>query len=136
MPKNVGLWIDHRKAVLVTLQGKVEEIRLIQSGVEEHTRFHGGTHMKTTHTSQYFPAEDHIDRQFIEKINKFYEVVIAALRGADAVLVMGPGEAKIELEKRIACGRAAVKLAAVETADKMTDRQIATKVRKYFQQRK
>jgi len=136
MPKNVGLWIDHRKAVLVTLEGKAEEIRLIQSGVEQQTRSRGGTHMKTTHTAQYFPAEDHLDRQFIEKLNKYYEAVIAALRSADSVLVFGPGEAKSELEKRIACERAMVRIAAIEIADKMTDRQIADKVRRYYQKQK
>ncbi len=136
MPKNIGLWIDHRKAVLVTLEGKVEEIRLIQSGVEQQTRSRGGAHMKTTHTAQYFPAEDHQDRQFIKKLNKYYEAVIAALRSADSVLVIGPGEAKCELERRIAGGKAPVRIAAIETADKMSERQIADKVRRYYQKRK
>jgi stalled ribosome rescue protein Dom34 len=136
MPKNIGLWIDHRKAVLVTLEGKAEAIRLIQSEVEQQTRSRGGAHMKTTHTAQYFPAEDHLDRQVIEKLNKYYETVITALRGADSVLVLGPGEAKSELEKRIACERAVVRIVAVETADKMTNRQIADHVRRYYQKRR
>lgn len=92
--------------------------------------------MKTTHTAQYFPAEDHLDRQVIEKLNKYYETVITALRGADSVLVLGPGEAKSELEKRIACERAVVRIVAVETADKMTNRQIADHVRRYYQKRR
>ncbi|MEW6405170.1 MAG: hypothetical protein AB1649_25530, partial [Chloroflexota bacterium] len=109
---------------------------LIESDVERQAQARGGSHMKTTHTSQYFPAEDHKDRQFIEQLNRFYETVIAALRNADSVLLFGPGEAKLELEKRIACEKAKVPIAAVESADKMTNRQIADKVRKYYQKRR
>ena len=136
MPKNVGIWIDHRKAVLITLEGKTEDVRLIQSGVDRQAQPHGGTHMKTTHTSQYFPAEDHKDRHILEKLNRFYEAVIAALHSADSVLIFGPGEAKLELEKRMACERAKIPIAAVETVDKMTNRQITDKVRRYYQKRK
>jgi hypothetical protein len=48
-------------------------------------------------------------------------------------LIFGPGEAKGELEKRIIHEKVRVPIVCIETADKLTDRQIATKVRKYFQ---
>jgi len=134
--KNIGLWIDHKKAVMVILEDKVEEIRLIQSNLEEQLQLRGGTHMKTTHTAQYFPAENHKDRQYMEKLNKYYGAVISVLRGADSLLIFGPGEAKFELQKRIAHERVPSPIAAIEPADKMTDRQIAVKVRRFFQEHK
>ena len=45
---------------------------------------------------------------------------------------MGPGEAKLELEKRLAHEELKQSIVGIETVDKMTDRQIAAKVRKYF----
>jgi hypothetical protein len=60
--------------------------------------------------------------------------VIDQLLGAEAVLIFGPGEAKIEFEKRIIHEKVKVPIVAIETADKLTDRQIASKVRSYFQE--
>ena len=42
MGNKVGLWIDHRKAVVVTITDKLEEINSITSGLEKHVRFSGG----------------------------------------------------------------------------------------------
>jgi len=35
MKKSVGLWIDHRKAVVVVVTDKGEEVRQISSSVEK-----------------------------------------------------------------------------------------------------
>ncbi|MFO8240344.1 MAG: hypothetical protein R6T90_05025 [Dissulfuribacterales bacterium] len=48
-------------------------------------------------------------------------------------LIFGPGKAKGELKKRLARDRLGEHIMAVETVDAMTDRQIAAKVREYFQ---
>ena len=133
MSKNFGIWIDHEKAVMVILKEDKEEIKLIQSGVEKRVRFRGGTRMKTTYGAQHFPAEDHKDRQYIEKLKKFYGMVISMLEGGDSVLIFGPGEAKAELERRILHELSGVKVVGIETADKMTDRQIAAKVSRFFE---
>jgi hypothetical protein len=48
------------------------------------------------------------------------------------VLLLGPGEAKGELHKRVVKSKLNARVDAVETADKMTDPQIAAKVRAHF----
>jgi 50S ribosomal subunit-associated GTPase HflX len=48
---------------------------------------------------------------------------------------MGPGEAKHELEKRMTRSRIKNRIAQVENADKLTDRQIMARVRKFFRER-
>lgn len=35
MKRKAGLWIDHRKAVIVFLSGREEEIKVIKSNVEK-----------------------------------------------------------------------------------------------------
>jgi 50S ribosomal subunit-associated GTPase HflX len=47
---------------------------------------------------------------------------------------MGPGEAKFEFEKRLIHERIGQKVAVIEAADKLTERQFAAKVRKYFKE--
>jgi hypothetical protein len=68
-----------------------------------------------------------------EVLNEFYDEVVAMVRGADTIQIFGPGEAKGELEKRLERAGLKERVLAIEAADKMTDRQIAAKVRKRFQ---
>jgi len=42
MKKNVGLWIDHRKAVILVLAERTEEVHKIESNMEKQVRFRGG----------------------------------------------------------------------------------------------
>jgi len=49
-------------------------------------------------------------------------------------LIFGPGEAKKELKKEMGKHKAlAVKIAGIESADKMTALQIVAKVKKFFE---
>ena len=132
--KNIGLWIDRKKAVLVIQDDQGENTQQIESGVGRHVRYHGASHPKSPFSAQYQQGDDQLDNRFTEQLNKFYEKVIAHLREADAVLIFGPGEAKLELEKRIVHEKVRVPFIKIEAADKMTERQIAAKVRNYFQE--
>jgi hypothetical protein len=66
------------------------------------------------------------------ELNTYYDAVASAVRDAESLLIFGPGEAKGEFRKRLEKNNLGGHVAAVETADKMTDRQIAAKVREYF----
>ena len=92
MTTRVGLWIDHRETVLVTIADGVEETKRIDSGMEKHVRFSGGSR------SEQGGGEDQQDRQFTGHLNSYYDEVIACLRDAESIFIFGPGEAKGELE--------------------------------------
>ena len=77
-------------------------------------------------------SEDQRDRKFTNNLNSYYDEVIAVLRGADTIQIFGPGEAKGEFEKRLEHAGLKAHILAVETADKMTENQIAAKVRERF----
>ena len=78
-------------------------------------------------------SEDVRDRQFGNHLNSYYDAVIAVIRDGDSIQIFGPGEAKGELEKRLESKGLGGRIVGVETVDKMTDRQIAAKVRDHFQ---
>ena len=124
MRSEVGVWIDHRKAVIASIAGKDEAIRQVTSDMEKHVRYSGA--------AQEDSAEDQRDRRFTGHLNKYYDEVIACIRGADSILILGPGEAKTELEERLGNETLRPRIVGIETADKMTDRQIAARVRQRF----
>jgi hypothetical protein len=123
MKKNIGLWIDHRKAVIVIVTEAGEELKKIASNMEKHVRFTGGS------GSEDGSSEDVRDRQFGNHLNSYYDEVIALIHDADSIQIFGPGEAKGELEKRLEREGLKARILVVETVDKMTDRQISAKVR-------
>ena len=125
MKRKIGLWIDHRKAVIVIVTSKGEETKIIESNMEKHVRFSGGS-------SEPGQAEDVRDRQFNNDLNIYYDDVIAFIGDAKSILIFGPGEAKKELKKRMEGEEPKERIVDIETVDKMTDRQIAAKVRDHF----
>jgi len=132
MRTKMGLWIDHRKAVIVAVTDEGEEIGLILSKVEKQLRRSGNSPLKGRYDSRRVPSDSSRQRTFTRHLNIYYEAVIACLRDAESILIFGPGEAKGELQKRLEKGKLGGRIAAVETVDKMTDRQIAAKVREHF----
>jgi hypothetical protein len=77
-------------------------------------------------------SEDRRDRKFTNNLNSYYDEVIALVRDADSIQIFGPGEAKGELEKRLEHEGLKAHILTIETTDKMTDHQIAAKVRERF----
>jgi len=132
MKKEIGLWVDHREAIIVILTDGGEEIKHITSNNGKHIRYSGSSHSKTPEGSKEVTSEDQRDRKFGNHLNKFYDEIIASIRGADSIQIFGPGEAKGELEKRIEHEGLKARILAIETVDKMTDRQISAKVREHF----
>jgi hypothetical protein len=127
-----GVWIDHRKALIVVLSDAAERTALIVSEVEKHPERSGDSPLKGSYESAQVPADDSRQRALTEELNIYYDAVVAALGNAESIFIFGPGEAKGELKKRLVKSKLGARVAAVETVDKMTDRQIVAKVREYF----
>jgi len=121
--KDVGVWIDHRKAVIATA-GKVGvPIQYIASNMEKHVRFSGGA----------LSAEDIRERRFANHLERYYAAVTAVIREAESILLLGPGEAKLEFKHHLEREGLGERIVGVDTVDKMTDRQISAKIGQYFE---
>jgi hypothetical protein len=120
--------------VAITNEG--EEIVLLISNVEKQLRRSGDSPLKGSFESRQVPADDSRQRAYTGHLNIYYDAVIASIRDADSILIFGPGEAKGELKERLEQHKLGGRIAAIETVDKMTDRQIAAKVRTYFGEKK
>ncbi|HTC52634.1 MAG TPA: hypothetical protein VK700_11925 [Steroidobacteraceae bacterium] len=113
-----GIWIDHRKAFVVTLSADGEDTKLILSRIEKHPE-----RSVSAHDRQRAPTGE---------LNKYYHAVISTVCGYANVFLFGPGEAKHELRKRVLQMKVCDFVTAAEAADKMTDREIVAKVREHF----
>jgi hypothetical protein len=118
--------------MIVGLSADGELTTLILSKVEKHLERGGDSPMKGAYEARQVPADDRRQRALSGELNTYYDAVIAVLRDYTSLLLFGPGEAKGELQARLTKFKLGARVAAVETDDKMTDRQIIAKVRKYF----
>jgi hypothetical protein len=131
--KNIGIWIDHREAVLVSVDGAQAEIERIESNVESRYRPSGGWKASGTNVAQAVSKEQKADERRGHQLASFYKAVREKAGGAEKLYVLGPGEAKVELVKKIEETkgyRAAI--AAVEPCDRLTENQLIAKVKTFF----
>jgi hypothetical protein len=129
---NAGVWIDHRQAIVVLVTDAGKKIEKIASGIEKPVRSSGHSSSQHKYTPNDFVAEDRLERKRMSQLKEFYDVVIACVRDAKSMLIMGPSEAKGEFRKRLKSKGIRSGIAELETADKMTDRELAAKVDQHF----
>ena len=126
-----GVWIDHREAIIVVLTETGEETKHVLSKVEKQLRREG----EPDHgpfEAQEVPADDAREKAYTGHLADYYDEVIAQLREAGTILILGPGEAKGELRKRLEKDSSDTRKIEVETADKMNEPKLVALVRHHF----
>lgn len=129
MTRNIGLWIDHKQAYIIEYEDK--KVQVIPSNLEPRVHA-GGTRIGGMYNQGLDSELGHNDR-YQRQLREFYEKVIEAVREAEHILVMGPGEAKHEFEKALQKHKTLRgRLLKNEAADKMTEKQMTARVREFF----
>jgi hypothetical protein len=124
MGQDVGVWIDHKKAVIVSIAAGQVTTTTLKSDVGAHPHYSG---------SQEGGGEKKYEERHNQDLDRYYDDVIGQLGKPDALLLFGPGEAKLQLKERL--GRSKVSsesIVAVESTDKLTDPQIVAKVKEHY----
>lgn len=124
MGKKVGLWIDHKRAVIFSISNEGAEIKRISSELESN-------HQRSSEV-QKESAEKNKDKRLTGHLNNYYDEILSHIRDAESILIFGPGEAKRELKERLEIEKLHGNIVGIETVDKMTDNQIVLKVRQRF----
>jgi hypothetical protein len=127
MKKEVGLWIDHREAFIVTITGKKEETNRIYSNIELDAQFSGNSRSAGAQD-----VENMRDRKLANNLECYYDAIIGHIQTAESIWIFGPGEAKGELAKRLKSKNLSLRIVSIDTTDKITDPQIVAKVRHNF----
>jgi len=128
MQRNVGIWIDHKQALVVRLDNGKKDIQVIESHVEPRIRL-----VRRSVGSVDLPNQSHADQRYEVHLRQYYERVTEVLQSADSIFIMGPGEAKLELQKALRASKSlSERIAAIETTGKLTRGQIAARVNEFF----
>lgn len=131
MNKNVGIWLDHKHAYIVSLIRKEQQIHQIKSNAASHYRISGGSRSKIA--SGEISSEHRVEEKRKHQLHHYYQEIISEIKDAQNIFIWGPGEAKLELKKELQNSRElSRKIQGIETADKMTEKQILTKVKEYY----
>ena len=128
MKKRVGLWLDRNKAVIVSIADNIEGRRIITSDMENYVLY-------STVVPGDGSPENVRDRRFWNHLGEYYDKIIAHIRDATEIQIFGPEGAKFELQQHLESEGLAGHIVSIEEAGKLTDLQIATKVRKRFPSR-
>lgn len=128
MNKRVGLWLDRKKAVIVSNANNIEAKRIITSDMEHYSLY-------SKNTPGDGAPEDFRDRRYWEHLGEYYAAIIAHIRDATEIQIFGPGEAKEELEHHLKIAGLSKHIVSVEETGNLTNVQIATKVQKRFPMR-
>lgn len=124
MNRMAGVWIDHKKAVIVSASEGRVTTRTLESDVAAHPHFGG---------QQDGGGEKKYEERHRERLERYYDEVIDHLGTPEALLIFGPGEAKLELKERLGRSRAPSRpVVEITTADRLTDPQIVAKVKEHF----
>ncbi len=132
MATKAGVWIDHKQATVVLLTDAGHELKKIKLDIGQPALPARSSRGKHKFTPNDFVAEDQLQRKVESDRKDYFNDVIAAIRGASAVLILGPGEAKTEFNKQVTAKKLRGLTVEIETADKLTDRQLAAKVQDHF----
>ena len=133
MKECVGIWIDHEKAFIVSIAAGEVTINNIVSNVDGHIRLSGGSRSSTPYGPQEGPSEGRREERRRQKLRQYYKKIISIISDADKILIFGPGEAKTELMKEMRRSKElSSRIVGTQTTDKMTERQIKAKVRRFF----
>ena len=133
MQRNVGIWLDHRHATIVSVRGKQVDTRDVYSEVEPRVRATGGSRCAPGSGPGEIVSESRRDARISQQLERYYGDLMHILAGADRIHVCGPGEAKRELSKRILANRElAPRLVAVEPCDRITRAQFVARIKEVF----
>ena len=135
MSDKAGVWIDHRKAVVVTVSPDGEHTTtLIASSVEKHPERGGDSPLKGSYESRQVPADDSHQRALTGEPQHLLRCRhCSPSRSPEAAPPRsGRGQGRTPLHKRLVKMQLGARVVAVQTEDKMTDGQLVAKVRAYF----
>ena len=118
MTRHVTVWIDHQEAKIFHVDAASSDAKSIHTP-GRHLHRHPSVTAEHAH-----PAD----------LAHFFKDVTDALAGAEAILIVGPSTAKLELIKYAHKHLPALvpKIVGVETVDHPTDGQLLAYSRKYF----
>lgn len=133
MKKLTGIWIDHEKALIITLNRGKYKLKTIESDIVTRDRIDGETKSYGKFGDQSLSQEKHKERRIKEQTSKYLKSLLSEIKNVDELVLFGPANMKKELEKQILNDiTLSSKLKAVVSADSMTENQVVAWVKNFY----
>ena len=131
--KNIGIWLDQKEAMIVTLYENTASTKMIYSEIETRERIPGESKIFGRFGDQFLNDEKNKENRINELTTRYLSNIVDQLMKADEILIFGPAQIKTKLEKLIQKNHVlAAKLKSVQNANNMTDNQKVAYVKEYF----
>ena len=135
MKQRYAIWIDHRKAIILCAdaEGNLTEEEM-KSPVGKRERYIGEETNKTSSRIGHTVAnESHHQHKEENDFRAFLKHIVAKLNMPEGLLILGPGDARHELQNEVE-NEKILKGLKLENrpADKMTDHEIREEMKEYF----
>ena len=131
--KNLGIWLDKKKARIIRMEAENVFMETVVSEVEDyHIQGGSGTKLKggpqdVVQDSRYLEREKH-------QLKAFFKEIASKMKDANAIVLFGPAQAKDKFYKELQENYKDInaKVKAVKPADNMTDNQVKAFVKDFF----
>ncbi|WP_341215624.1 hypothetical protein [uncultured Wocania sp.] len=133
----VGVWLDKKNAIIVTLYNGEISINTILSNIEDY-HIHGGsgTRLKggpqdVVQDSKYLEREKH-------QLKRYFNDIITKIKRAHVIVIFGPAETYTKLSKELINHHKDLskKVKDVVKIDSMTKRQVIAWVKAFFKEKR
>jgi hypothetical protein len=119
----LGIWIDRKKAVIVSVTRDHSVLTRLRSTVRPHGRYHG----------RDSGGERKYEARHEQGLTHYLDAVARHVERGDEVLILGPGETKRALARRIGQIKSLTGVATgAAAADKISDTDLVTTIRKRY----
>src|SRR4051794_37877381 len=102
MTMNAGVWIDRHRAVVILLTDEGQEMLQIRSDEGVSARSPAGLRARNGYTPHDFAVEGKREQRVLLQLNAYYDQIIACVREAQAIVILGPRQAQGEFRTRLA----------------------------------
>lgn len=137
MKKQIGIWLNTDKAVLVSLSDGGESIHTIESQIESRERFPGEGKNYSRLGAMFVNPSKKLTERRKHQMHHYFDEILHNLEDASSIYLFGPSKTKNLLEKEIRNHHGFEhKMVEVENADRMTQNQLIARVKDHFKGRK
>lgn len=129
--KNIGVWLDKKKALIVSIENDMETVKIIHSDMDNYnvkSSRHIGGPKEIVKDVKYLEREKH-------QFKTYFKDITQEIKNADALVVFGPAETYEKFTKELEENYKTIseKIKGIRKADSMTDNQVVAWVRDFFE---
>jgi hypothetical protein len=129
-----AIWIDHQKAIMLCTDagGNLKEEDMI-SPLRAGRKFAGEETNKINSSGHIVSNESHRQHKEENDFHRFLKIIVSKLNHPEGLLIMGPGDARHELQNAVESEKSLKGLMLENRpADKMNENELSSAMREYF----